>query len=259
MTTRNCSLATSGPTLELADSMAALSLNRQPFRFFDLPSELRVRVYEVLLIIPDTIDLDPNNFRRIAPRLNIFLVCKRMHEEAFRIFYSRHTLRLYPLSPRFFHTKRPLFARLPRRYRAVVTKLELRVGPGWTAPPRCWNTAPSLGLVDATDVRLLKVFVEIDPSAHDIFKGFRVTDDYYTLFCRDLVREIVRQAPSLEEVQFDAWTAVSKHAPLMRALLNEVKAAKKEISWGPLRGWNDGAQDPVGSLGLEDAMAMISL
>lgn len=108
-------------------------------------------------------------------------------------------------------------------------------------------------------MRLLKVFVECDPSSNDIFKGFRVTDDFYTVFCCGLVREILRHVPSVEEVQFDAWTAVSKHAPLMQELLSEVKAARKDISWGPLRGWDNGAEDPVGSVGLEDAMAMISL
>ncbi|KAL9081235.1 MAG: hypothetical protein Q9157_000210 [Trypethelium eluteriae] len=259
MTTVRKLSAFAGIEVGLESPMAALSLDPVTFRFFDLPSELRVRVYELLLLIPDTIDLDSNNFRRITPRLNIFLVCKRMHEEAFRIFYGRHTFRLFSLSQRFFHAKRPLFSRLPQRYRAAVTKLELRVGPGWTAPPKGWNTAPSLGLVDATSMRLLKIFVEVDPSSHDIFKGFRVTEDFYTVFCQGLVREILCQVPSITEVQFDAWTSVSKHAPLMRELLNEARIANREISWGPLRGWNDGAEDPVGSIGLEDAMAMISL
>ena len=239
--------------------MAALTLASEPFRFFNLPSELRVRIYELILLIPDTIDLDPSNFRRIAPRLNVFLVCKRMHEEALRIFYGCHTFRLYPISPRFFHDKRPLLSRLSPRYRAAITKLELRVGPGWNAPPRSWNTAPSLGLADGIGVRVLKIFVEFDPCSHDVFRGFRVTDDFYTAFCQGLVRGILRQIPSVKEVQFDAWTAVSKQAPLMCGLLDVAKTAQKEIGWGPLRGWNDGTEDPVGSVGLEDAMATISL
>ncbi|KAI9692616.1 MAG: hypothetical protein M1822_006847 [Bathelium mastoideum] len=234
-------------------------LTHRPSLFFRLPYELRMRIYEIVLLVPDTIDLDPTNTRRIAPRLNIFLVCKRMHEEALRIFYGSNTFRLYPISPRFFHDKRPLLARLPTRYRAAITKLELRIGPGWTAPPRSWNTSPSLGLADATATRLLKIFVEFDPCSHDVFRGFRVTDEFYTLFCQSLTRGILHQIPSIEAVQFDAWIAVSKHAPLVSVLLTEVRVAKKEIRWGPLRGWNDGAEETIGSVGLEDAMAMISL
>ncbi|OCK77659.1 hypothetical protein K432DRAFT_384512 [Lepidopterella palustris CBS 459.81] len=223
-----------------------------PFRFFDLPSELRVKIYEIVLLLPSTIDLNPTNHRDIAPRLRLFLVSRRMHEEAFRVFYGSNTFRLFPVHGRFFHTKLPLLARLPPRYRAVITAIELRLGPGWTAPPKGWVVDSRLRLSDAGVLRVLKIFVECDPASDETFEGFRVGQDFYTFFCTDLVKNLFSQVSSLVEVQFDAYPSVKWDSPLMKALMNEVKAGNRRITWGPERGWSE-------AVDLSQALRVLSL
>ncbi|OCL06999.1 hypothetical protein AOQ84DRAFT_378098 [Glonium stellatum] len=213
-------------------SSSSVTESSQHFRFFDLPSELRVTIHELILLLPNTVDLDPTNYQNIAPRLRLFLVSRRMHEEAYRTFYGGNTFRLFPLHGRFFHTKLPLLSRIPPRYRATMNTIELRLGPGWTAPPKGWVVDQHIGLSDARALRLLKIFVECDPASDDIFEGFRVGHDFYTIFCRGLVKKIYDYVPSLDEVQFNAYPSVPKNSPLMQALLREAAISKKRITWG---------------------------
>ncbi|KAF2454689.1 hypothetical protein BDY21DRAFT_387480 [Lineolata rhizophorae] len=224
-----------------------------PFSFFDLPAELRIRIYEMLLVQPKPIDLDPGNPSRLSPLiLSLFLTSHRVHEEAYHVFYGRNTFRLFPLHGRFFHSRWPLLARLPRRYRAAITSVDVRLGPGWTAPPKGWRVNRRLGLADCVALRELKVFVEVDPS-DDCFRDFRVSKSFYTHFCRDLLVGIMNQVPSIETVEFDAYPAVSRSAPLMSELLTQAKARQKRILWGPERGWK---QDTVDSTVENGAVAV---
>lgn len=202
---------------------------------------------------------DPLNYRAILPRLGLFLVSKRMHEEAYRVFYSQ-TLHIFPMHGRFHHTKKPLLARLPPRYRNAITTLDLRLGPSWSKPPRCQNTSEALGLQDCTSVRTLKIFVEIDPS-DSIFNGFRglyATEETYKWFCVDLLHGIFAQIPSLETVELDAYPSVKKDGPLITALRMKIEDAGLRLLWGPLRGWEKSTDEP-GEIGLERAMAGLGL
>lgn len=233
------------------------------FHFFDLPAEIRLKIYEIVLVQPSsTIDLDPLNYRIIRPRLSCFLVCRRMHHEAYHVFYGspQQPLRLYSTSGRFFHTKKPLLYRIGPTYRSAIHTLELRLGPGWSKPPRSWHTGEQHGLVDCTSLRTIKIFVEIDPSG-DIFNGFRGhgnTRDTYKIFCVNILRGIFAQVPSIEIIEFDAFPAISKDTPLVKGLMTEASEAGKRITWGPMRGWRQ-ESDTGGLIGLENAMAAMGL
>jgi len=137
----------------------------------------------------------------------------------------------------YFKTKKPLLARLPQHYRSSITNLELRLGPGWNNPPRGWVINDGLGLQDCTSVRVLKVFVECDPS-DGIFKGFRAGEGFYERFCQDLLEGVLKATPSIATVEFDAWTSVKRSGDMMQGLGKVVSSFGKIVGWGPERGWD---------------------
>jgi hypothetical protein len=127
----------------------------------------------------------------------------------------------------------------PPRYRKYITSFQLRLGPGFTNPPKGWVVNDALGLQDASNVRSLNVFVEVDTS-DPIFKGFRRDDDgFYERFSRDLLDNVLMCVPSIIEIQFDAYPSVRRNGAMMRGLLEIAKKHKRYISWGPERGWNE--------------------
>jgi len=143
------------------------------FRFLELPFELRRKIYKIFLRQDRTIDLSPENHLTAPDRLSLFLVSHRVHEEAYHNFYGGHAFRIFPTHPRFYGSKvRSILVRLSSRYRAAIHTLELRLGPGWSKPPRTWAASDRLKLRDCIALRNMKVFVECDPS-HQIFRGFR--------------------------------------------------------------------------------------
>lgn len=213
---------------------------RKPFRFMDLPAELRVKVYDFhFAMAGEVIDLDPDNYKRIHKKLAILRVNRAVYCEASHRFYSTHTFRVFPTHPgRFFKTKKPLLARLTPCQRACITSLELRLGPGWNKPPRGWAVNPALGLADCVNLQFLTVFVECDPS-DGVFNGFRRADGFYEGFSRTLLGNVLAEIPHLTRVYFDAWTSVKKTGAMMKALFEVTATQGKKICWGPERGWTD--------------------
>lgn len=180
-----------------------------------------------------------------------------MHDEAYRVFYSQ-PMRLYPHHDRFFYTKKPLLARIPSKYRNCVNTMELRLGKGWSKIPRCQNTESGLGLRDCTNLRLLKLFIQCDPS-DSFFTGFRGqnnNEDTYKWFCVDLIRGVLEQVPRLEAVEIDAFPGIKQGAPLIVALRRTIEEAGKSLIWGPQRGWEKESEDVSG---LQQAMAGMSI
>jgi len=210
------------------------------FKFLELPSELRNKVYSfVFCDAPSVIDLDPDNYRDIHRKISIFFVCRQLCDEASHHFYSTHTVRLFPTFPgRFFKTKRPLLARISPRNRASISTFQLRLGPGFHQPPRGWVVNDALGLKDTVNVRILKCFVEIDPTDNSIFPGFGF-DNFYEKFSRKLLADVLMAVPSITEIQFDGYSSVKKTGLMMRGLIEVALQHKKLVTWGPERGWSN--------------------
>lgn len=226
-------------------SVASLSSDaptKQPFPFFDLPSELRIKIYQYVLFIEHgkgVVDLDYFNDRRIAPRLTCFRACRRMHEEAYPIFYgsSQQPFRLFPVGGHVYRTKKPLLELLTPTYRGAINTIELRLGPGWERVPKCWHTGPSLGLADCISLRNLNIFVQIDPT-DTTFKGHHGKgndENTYKNLCVRWLQDILEQAPSIRKVQIDAWEGVEVESPMLNALASTVLLAEKRLTWGPER------------------------
>ena len=194
--------------------------NTLGFPFFSLPTELRSKILLYLVAVPQPVDLNPDNHRAGHQRLNLFLTSHRLHAETSRLFYSSHTFRIFPTHGRFFAPKTvPLLARLPNHYRESLVSLELRLGPGWSNPPKSWWVDSRLGLEKMKNVRTVRVFVEVDPS-HDTFKGFRLGKHFFTDFAAHLLEEIICRLPALTQIVFDSWPSVRREGPLMKRLVN---------------------------------------
>lgn len=230
------------------------ALSKKPtFPFLSLPSELRNKIYSlVFAAVPSVMDLDPSTFSLLnrSKILALFSVSPQIHLEATHCFFSTHTFRLFPTYPgRYFKTKKPLLARLPKLYRASITTLELRLGPGWNNPPRGWVVNDALGLSDCISVRMLKVFVECDPS-DVIFKGFRAGDGFYEKFSQVLLEGVLKEIPSIQVVEFDAWSSVKRTGDMISGLGEVAARYDKVIAWGPERGW----QQEVDHIRLDGAL-----
>ncbi len=230
----------------------------KPFRFLDLPHELRLEVYSYhFATTGGVLDLDPDNYKRIHQKLAILRTCRTIYREASYTFYSTHPVRIFPTHPgRFFKTKKPLLARLKPGQRGTITSLELRLGPGWSKPPRGWVVNPELGLKDCVGVRKITVFVECDPG-NDIFRGFRRSEGFYEGFSKSLLEKVLDEMPWVEYVEFDAWPSVKKSGTLMRELFEVVAERRLKQGWGTERGWTDAEEVEEPSKPLLDLNAPI--
>lgn len=216
----------------------------KPFPFLSLPSELRIKIYAYFFSeVSEVLDLGPDNYKRCHKKLGLMRTCRQINSEATFLFYSSRTFRLFPTYPgRYFKSKKPILARLSKRQRQCLTSIELRLGPGWSAPPRGWVVNDALGLSDCVNVRTLNVFVEIDPG-DGVLKNFRRADGFYEGFSHNLLLAALGQLPSVHTIRFDAWPSVTKKGPMMRTLFDAAKQSDLMITWGPERGWTGAPDD----------------
>jgi len=222
-----------------------------PFPFFSLPAEIRNRIYSLILTKDHPKPLKPLPNHR-APT-SLFLTSSQIHREASYLFYTSQTFRLFPLQE---FKPLPTVSELPPRYRSLITKVELILGPGWTAPPKSWRVTPRMAkiLKQSRQASWLRVFVEIDPS-HPIFASFRVSHGFYTEFAGKLLRDVLVAMPQVECVQLDGNPSVRMEGPLVSRLRVEIEALGRVVEWGRDRGREEaaersGLQDGIRSDGL---------
>lgn len=221
-------------------STSLCSLQVSSFRIFDLPSEIRNSIYHLVLFAVPASYLrarvrwitNKTPARKRTSRIPILVACKRFHLEASYVLYSSQTFRVFSL-----HDFNPLptLAQISPLYRPCLTRIELVLGPGWTAPPKSWTINDRLGLEHLTAVQTLKIFVQCDPS-DPLFKNFRVSETFYTDFSGDLVRQILKLLPNLRFVQLDANPSVKIDGPLMSRLAKEAVDDGKVVKYGPVKG-----------------------
>ncbi len=115
--------------------------------------------------------------------------------------------------------------------------MELRLGPGWNDPPPGWVVNDALGLRDCGSARVLKVFVECDPS-DGYFAGFRKSEGFYEKFSAKLLDAVLKEIPTLQVIEFDAWKSVKRTGDMMSGLGEVVAKYDKVVAWGEERGWD---------------------
>ncbi|KAI1102478.1 hypothetical protein F4804DRAFT_312915 [Jackrogersella minutella] len=224
----------------------------RPFRFLDLPSELRLKVYDYHFANTDgVLDLDYDNYKRIHQKLAILRTCSTIYQEASYLFYSTRPVRIFSTTPgRFFKTKKPLLARMKPNQRSCLSSLELRLGPGWSSPPRGWVVNPALGLSDCVNVTRITVYVECDPG-NDFFRGFRQPDNFYERFSKALLTSVLDEMSWVRRIEFEARPNVKKSGALMRGLIEVATTRGLTILWGEERGWTDAEEvEPAPALNL---------
>jgi hypothetical protein len=213
------------PYLETKHQPAPPSMNPQePFPFFKLPSELRNRIYALVLSTGT-----PYSSKNCT---SILLASRRLHAEASYLLYSSTTFRIFALQD---FNPLPTVCDLPIHYRKLVTTTELVLGPSWTAPPKSWKVNKSMARIlgGMGSVHTLKVFVEIDPS-HSLFAKFRVSHGFYTDFCGGLLRDVLKAMPRLEIVQISGRPSVRMDGPLVSRLRREVEAQGRVLRCGEM-------------------------
>jgi len=201
-----------------------------PFPFSNLPAEIRNRIYRLVLFSKP--GYRAANGRRKS-RTSILATNKKTHQEAAYILYSSLSFRVFPLQD---FTPVPVIQELPPMYRSMVTKLEMVVGSSWTSPPKTWRVSKLLAkrLKMLSAVQTLKVFVELDPSL-PMFEKYRVSLDFYTDFCGNLIHDVLAAMPHLTAIELDGNPGVDTNGPLVSRLLAEAEGEGKTCSMGPTR------------------------
>ncbi|KAK5033331.1 hypothetical protein LTS07_003633 [Exophiala sideris] len=211
-------------TAEEADETAFIG---GPFPFFQLPAEIRNKVYALVLFSSKGVS------GRKKSRTSLLLVNKRMHQEGSYILYSSLSFRIFHIQDFTFV---PLYQDLRLMYRSVVTKLEMVIGSSWTSPPKTWRVGKLLArrLGRSLAVQTLKIFVQADPSL-PMYEKWRISFDFYTDFCGELLRDVLATMPHLKFIELDGNPDIEVAGPLVSRLLAEAEAKGKTCTLAPTK------------------------
>ncbi|RMZ82370.1 hypothetical protein DV737_g2128, partial [Chaetothyriales sp. CBS 132003] len=108
------------------------------------------------------------------------------------------------------------------------------MGSSWTNPPPLWRVGKALTrcLSRMKLVHTLNIFVEVDPSM-PMFAGFRRSETFYTDWCGDLVRDVLKVLTSnCQVVQVDGNPGLDPHGPLGTRIVREIEASGRKVRWG---------------------------
>jgi len=215
----------------LVETVGTLTLEGGPFPFFKLPAEIRNRIYRLIFFSKAGYRLIDGRLRPC--RTAIMTASKKTHQEAAYVLYSAMSFRIFPLQD---FTPAPVIQELRPMYRAMVTKLEVTLGSSWTSPPKSWRVSKLLArrLSKLEAVQTLIVFVELDPSL-PMFEKYRVSLDFYTDFCGELLRNVLVCMPQVTHVDMNGNPGVEATGPLVTRLLIEVEAKGKTCTKGPTK------------------------
>lgn len=197
------------------------------FPFLELPAEIRNDIYSMVLFTRAGYrGLDG----RKKSRTSILAVDKKIHLEASYVLYSSQSFRIFPIQD---FVPFPLVSELRPIYRPMVTQLEMTVGSSWTNPPKTWRVSKLLAkrLGRLTAVQTLKVFVTLDPSG-PMFEKYRISPDFYTGFCGDLLRDVLVVMPDIQLIAMDGNPSIDSMGPLVTRLRAEAEAKGKTVLMG---------------------------
>lgn len=211
------------------DAAAADLFEGDPFPFFNLPAEIRNRIYRLILFSQS--GSGRADGRRKSRRTAILATSQRAHQEAAYVLYSTSSFRIFPLQE---FTPAPVVQELRPMYRAMVTKLEMVVGSSWTGPPRSWRVSKLLAkrLSKLPAVQILRIYVELDPSG-PMFEKYLISPDFYTDFCGNLLRDVLICMPSLKNIEVNGNPGVDSGGPLVSRLIAEAEGKGKKCILGP--------------------------
>ena len=211
--------------------MALSSRNKKHFKFFALPTELRLRILEYTYWWPNVIDLDRSNHAHVAPLLRTFLVSRAFYKEAYSTFFGINRFQIFPTHSQSLKRRtRPILSVLTPQHRAAMKSLEFLLGPNWNKPPPSWVVNEALGLEDLANMKVLKVHAQIDPSL-DIFKGFRIGKHFYTDFAGRLLGDVLEMLPNVREVWISGEKSVRRDGHFVGRLMDVALLAKVRVYW----------------------------